>query len=137
MLAKSLNWVDLPETILTRNRHGVSMDGETAFSKRTQRMNTSRKEARILPRVNRPRNQVEEVEGEIATYVEASIALTVKVRSVRFHRGMSLWRVSREASSNLGDLSASLQRVVIANKTKASRWVLSGRSQICNSTLRR
>ena len=58
---------------------------------------TSRKEARNLPRVNRPRNQVEEVEGEIATYVEASIALTVKVRSVRFHRGMSLWRVSREA----------------------------------------
>ena len=42
---------------------------------------TSRKEARNLPRVNRPRNQVEEVEGEIATYVEASIALTVKVRS--------------------------------------------------------
>ena len=81
MLAKPLNWVDLPETILTRNRHGVSMDGETASSKRTQSMNTSRKEARNFPRVNRPRNQVEELEGEIATYVEASIALTVKVRS--------------------------------------------------------
>ena len=58
------------------------------------------------------------MEGETATYVEASIALTVKVRSMGFHRGMSLWRVSREASSNLGDLSASLQRVVIANKPK-------------------
>ena len=145
MLAKSLNWVDLPETILTGNCVCRNTDGETAYSKRTQSfepatreaMNTSRKEARNLPRVNRPRNQVEEVEGEIATYVEASIALTVKVRSVRFHRGMLLWRVSREASSNLGDLSASLQRVVIVNKTKASRWVLSGRSQICNSTPRR
>lgn len=137
MLAKSLNWVDLPETILTGRRVSVNTDGGTAFSKRTQRMNTSRKEARILPRVNRPRNQALEVEGEIATYVEASIALTVKVRSMGFHRGMSLWRVSREASSNLGDLPASLQRVVIANKTKASRRVLSGRSQICNSTPRR
>jgi hypothetical protein len=106
MLAKSLNWVDLPETIITGNCVCSNTDGGTAFSKRTQRMNTSRKEARILPRVNRPRNQVEEVEGEIATYVEASIALTVKVRSMGFHRGMSLWRVSREASTNLGDLCA-------------------------------
>jgi hypothetical protein len=82
-------------------------------------MNTSRKETRNLPRVNRPRNQLLEVEGETATYVEASIALTVKVRSMRFHRGMSLWRVSREAFTNLGDLPASLRRVVIANQLKA------------------
>ena len=40
-------------------------------------MDTSRKEVRILPRVNRPRKKVRDVEGETATCVKASIALTV------------------------------------------------------------
>lgn len=119
MLAKSLNRVDRPRKIVTGKRPGVSMDGGTACSKRTQSMITSRKETRNLPRANRPRKKVEEVEGETATCVEASIALTVKVRSVGFHRGMSLWRVSREALSNSGDLPASLRRVVKANQPKA------------------
>lgn len=77
------------------------------------------------------------MEGETATCVEASIALTVMVRSMWFHRGMSLWRVSRETLMNLGDLSTSPQGVVIADELKASQWVTRGRSQICYSTPRR
>ena len=137
MLAKPLKWADHPEPIITGKRASVMMDGETASSKRTQRMNTSRKEARTLPRANRPRNKVRDVEGETATCVEASIASAVKVRSVWFHRGMSLWRVSREASLNLGDLSTSPEGVAVADELKAPRRVSRGRSQICHSTRRR
>lgn len=135
MLAKPLKRVDHPEAIVTETRPGVWKYGETSWSKRTQRMETSRKEARILPRVNRPRKKVRDMEGETATCVEASIALTVKVRSMGFHRGMSLWRVPRETYLNLGDLSASPQGVVVVNELKTPRRA--GRSQICYSTPRR
>ena len=145
MLAKSLKRVDHPEKIVTEAQSEVRKYGGTACSKRTQSfepatreaMDTSRKEARTLPRVNRPRKKVRDVEGETATCVKASIALTVKVRSMGFHRGMSLWRVPRETYLNLGDLSASPKGVVVVNELKAPRRVLRGRSQICYSTPRR
>lgn len=137
MLAKPLKRADHPELIVARKRASVIMDGGTTSSKRTQSMDTSRKEARNLPRANRPRNQARDVEGETATCVEASIALTVKVRSVWFHRGMSLWRVPREASLNLRDLSTSSEGVADADELKAPRRVSRGRSQICHSTRRR
>jgi hypothetical protein len=137
MLAKSLKRVDHPEKIVTEAQSEVRKYGATACSKRTQSMDTSRKEARTLPRVNRPRKKVRDVEGETATCVKASIALTVKVRSMGFHRGMSLWRVPRETYLNLGDLSASPKGVVVVNELKAPRRVLRGRSQICYSTPRR
>ena len=123
MLAKSLNGVDRPRKIVTGKRLVVSMDGETACSKRTQRMITSRKETRNLPRVNRPRKKVEEVEGETATYVEASISLSVKVSSMGFHRGMSLWRVSREAFTNSGDPYSSGNGTRTQPTEESGRWM--------------
>jgi hypothetical protein len=123
MLAKSLNGVDRPIKIVTGKRLVVSMDGGTACSKRTQRMITSRKETRNLPRANRPRNQARDVEGETATCVEASISLTVKVRSMGFHRGMLLWRVSREAFTNLGDPYSSGNGTHTQPTEEAGMWM--------------
>lgn len=101
MLAKPLKRVDHPDQIVTGIYGGGY--GRTAFSKRTQSMNSSRRESRKLPRVNRPRKKVVEVQGETATCVVASIERIVMVRSFWLHRGMLLWRVSREALSNLGE----------------------------------
>ena len=101
MLAKPLKRANHPEQIVTEI-FGLKY-GETAFSKRAQSMNSSRRENRNFPRVNRPRKKVVEVQGETATCVVASIEGIVMVRSFWLHRGMLLWRVSREALSNLGE----------------------------------
>ena len=101
MLAKPLKRVDRPDQIVTEIS-GLKY-GETAFSKRTQSMNSSRRENRNFPRVNRPRKKVVEVQGKTARCAVTSIDEIAMVRSDWLHRGMLLWRVSREALSNLGE----------------------------------
>jgi hypothetical protein len=114
MLAKSLKLGGSPLLILTGTLLG-GKDGETAFSKRTQRMISDRKESRKLPKAYlAPKARCKrEAEDDAVTHVEVSNVVVVKGETADVSvRGSKLWYGSRETYLNSGDLLASLKRKV-------------------------